>query len=125
MKKLLILITILGLSSCSLFDKVKKPIIEKASVTAQNASVKHLGCGTGQPVYNDVDEELSKLLKVESKGYKSIGGTICQLALDPIIKRLILEGNEELPQSWLNDGCTLEGFEGDLGDLGTKLCSKL
>ena len=115
----------LAISSCGLFDKVKGPIIEKASITAQKAAVKNLSCVTGQPVYEDVEKELKKLLNVKQKELKSVAGTVCLLAVGPVVQELVNVGDKQLPDSWIADGCTLESFEGDAEKLAVKLCEKL
>lgn len=125
MKKLFTIILLLTLSSCSLFEKAKKPIVKKASEIAKELSVKHLGCITGDAVYNDVEEQLNKILKVKEEGYKSVAGTVCYLAVAPVVDELVDMANKELPESWSKDGCSLEGFSGDASDLANKLCGKL
>jgi hypothetical protein len=123
--KLLILTALLLLSSCSFFESAKKPVVKKASTIAKELSVKHLGCSTGDAVYADVEKQLNKMLKVKDEGYKSIGGTLCILAVGPVVAELVDLGNKELPESWTADGCSLDGFSGDASDLANKLCDKL
>lgn len=125
MKKVLLLLTILSFTSCSLIEKAKKPAVAKASDIAKELSVKHLGCGTGDAVFSDVEKQLNKMLKVKSEGYKSVAGTVCFLAVKPVVDSLVDLGNKELPESWTADGCSLEGFSGDASELANKLCSKL
>ena len=50
-------ILLLSFTSCSLFEKAKKPVVKKASEIAKELSVKHLGCSTGDAVYSDVDRK--------------------------------------------------------------------
>lgn len=120
------MLAILSLSSCSLFESAKKPVVKKASEIAKELSVKHLGCGTGDAVFTDVEKSMKKLLKVKSSGQKSIlAGTLCTLAVKPVVESLIDLGNKQLPESWIDDGCSLEGFSGDASDLADKLCNKL
>lgn len=123
--KLLLVAMLLLTSSCSFFEKAKGPVVEKASSTARELSVKHLGCSTGDAVFSDVEKQMKKMLKVKSKSLKSIGGTLCILSVGPVIKELVDVGNKQLPESWIDDGCTLEGFSGDASDLANKLCDKL
>jgi len=125
MKNLLLLLALMAISSCGLFDKVKGPIIEKASITAQKAAVTNLGCLTGKPVYEDVEKELNKILNVKQKELKSVAGTVCYLAVSPVVSELIDMADKKLPESWLADGCSLDNFEGDAKKLADKLCEKL
>ena len=125
MKNLITLFLLFSLASCSLFEKAKKPVVKKASEIAKELSVKHLSCETGDAVYSDVEKELNKLLKVKDEGYKSITGTVCFLAVSPVVNELVDIANKKLPESWSNDGCSLNGFSGDATDLANKLCGKL
>ena len=118
-------ILLLSFTSCSLFEKAKKPVVKKASEIAKELSVKHLGCSTGDAVYSDVEKELNKLLKVKDEGYKSVAGTVCYLAVKPVVDELVDMANKQLPESWSTDGCSLDGFSGDASDLANKLCGKL
>lgn len=126
MKSLLLMFVILTLGSCSLFESAKKPVVKKASSIAKELSVKHLGCGTGDAVYSDVEKQMNKMLKVKDDGrLKAISGTLCYLAVKPVIRELIDLSNKQLPDSWIEDGCSLEGFSGDATELANKLCGKL
>lgn len=125
MKGFILMVCLMLVASCSLFESAKKPVVKKASTVAKELSVKHLSCTTGDAVYADVEKQLNKMLKVKSEGYKSIGGTLCLLSVGPVIAELIDLGNKELPESWSKDGCSLEGFSGDASDLANKLCGKL
>lgn len=125
MKNLILLVSMMALTSCGYFESAKGPIIEKASVTAQKAAVKNLGCTTGQPVYDSVEKKLSEMLKVKDEGYKSVVKTVCLLSVEPLAEEIIKLGNGKLPESWLADGCSLDGFEDDAEKLAEKLCEKL
>lgn len=125
MKALLIAVLLLT-SSCGMFESAKKPIVKKASTVAKELSVKHLGCSTGDAVYADVEKQMNKMLKVKSSGQKSIlAGTLCTLAVKPVVSALVDLGNKQLPDSWIEDGCSLDGFSGDASELADKLCNKL
>lgn len=125
MKNLILVFTLLTMSSCSLFESAKKPVVKKASEIAKELSVKHLGCSTGDAVFSDVEKQLNKMLKVKEEGYKSVAGTVCLLAVEPVVDELVDVGNKQLPDSWIEDGCSLEGFSGDASELAKKLCNKL
>lgn len=112
-------------SSCGLFESAKKPVVKKASEIAKELSVKHLGCSTGDAVFTDVETQMKKILKVKEDGFKSIAGTLCTLAVEPVVKELVDLSNKQLPESWIEDGCSLNGFSGDASDLANKLCIKL
>jgi hypothetical protein len=123
MKNLLLLLALTCLTSCGSFGK---PIVKKASDTAKELSVKHLGCSTGDAVFIDVEKQMEKMLKVKSSGHKSVlAGTLCTLAVKPVVESLIDLGNKQLPDSWIEDGCSLDGFSGDASELADKLCNKL
>lgn len=125
MRKTLLMVAIMGLSSCSLFESSKKPIVKKASEIAKELSVKHLGCSTGDAVFTSVEAQVKKALKVKSKGLKSISGTLCYLAVKPVVSEVLGLGNGKLPDSWKADGCSLDGFAGGAEELANKLCGKL
>ena len=124
--KALLIAMLLFTSSCSLFESAKKPVVKKASEIAKELSVKHLGCSTGDAVYEDVEKQMNKMLKVKSTENKSIlAGTLCTLAVKPVVESLVDLGNKQLPDSWIEDGCSLDGFSGDASELADKLCNKL
>jgi len=107
-------------------ETVLKDLVKKASEIAKELSVKHLKCSTGDAVFTDVEKQMNKMLKVESSGHKSVlAGTLCTLAVKPVVDSLIDLGNKQLPDSWIEDGCRLEGFSGDASELADKLCNKL
>lgn len=124
--KALIILTMLLVSSCGMFESAKKPVVKKASEVAKELSVKHLGCSTGDAVFTDVEKQMNKMLKVKSSGHKSVlAGTLCTLAVKPVVESLVDLGNKQLPDSWIEDGCSLDGFSGDASELANKLCNKL
>ena len=126
MKKLFTIILLLSLTSCGLFESAKTPVVKRASEIAKELSVKHLNCLTGDAVYVDVEAQMNKMLKVKELGNKSIlAGTLCALAVKPVVMELIDLGNKQLPESWMMDGCSLDGFSGDASELANKLCNKL
>ena len=124
MKLLMIVALLFSVTSCS---SIKESAAEGAAKTVQKMSVKHLKCSTGQAAHDDVEMKIKSFLKVKSAdgSAKSVAGTVCALAVEPIVASLFEEGNKKLPQSWIDDGCTLDGFQGDAKELASKLCTKL
>jgi hypothetical protein len=127
----MMLLSGLALTGCSqfkdLFNSAKISSAEKAASEAQKGSIKHLGCETGAPVYADVKKKVESILKVKTKSTeaKSVLGTVCTLAVEPLAKELIDLSTKQLPETWKADGCSLEGFEGDVKKLAKQLCEKI
>ncbi len=127
MKKLITLLMVaLMFSSCSLFEAQKKPTIEKASITAQKAAVKYLGCETGQAVYDDVEAEMTRILKPKESLTKSflppVVKDICVASVTPVVEKVVALGNDNLPEDWKADGCNISGFEAKAKELIITLC---
>lgn len=131
-----LLITMASLSGllllgCSQFKEVfnsaKESAAEKAASTAQKGAIKHLGCETGDAVYSDVKKQVEKSLKVKQKSTeaKSVLGTVCTLAVEPLAKEVLNLSTKQLPESWKADKCSLDGFEGDIKKLAKQVCEKI
>lgn len=121
-------LTLVGCSQFKdIFNSAKESAAEKAAATAQKGSIKYLGCETGEAVYSDVKKQVEKSLKVKQKSTeaKSVLGTVCTLAVEPLVKKALEVLNNELPETWKADKCSLDGFEGDAKKLATQLCSKV
>lgn len=129
--KNLILITVLmfAVTSCSsvkdLFNSGKEAAAKSVAKVAQENAVKHLKCSTGYAVHNDVEAQIKKALRVKSTEAKSVAGTVCTLAVEPVMAKIFEAGNKKLPYTWIEDGCSLDGFADDAKEAASKLCSKL
>lgn len=135
MKILLLLLPLMLVTSCGsfgdMFNSTKSKGSETLAKAVGKASVKVLKCGTGEPVREDVEAKLKDLFKVKEKTYmssatsnKGLVESICKSSVQIVLPYLVDLGNKELPTSWVDDGCTLEGIGEDASDLALKLCAK-
>ena len=133
MKKVLLLSGFaLFLSSCSLFERAKPTIIKKTSVIVKEQAIKVLKCKTGEAVAADFSAKLSELLKVKERtvmasasSAKSLGSSFCVQTSKLILPFFVDLADKQLPISWVEDGCSLEGVGEDLGELANRLCEKI
>ena len=129
---ILLLVLIACVTSCSLFEKAKPTIIEKAVAVVKKQAVKQLKCSTGEAVASDVRVKLTSLFKVKSRdnmavasSSKSLGSSLCASSLKLVLPFMVDLGDKQLPKSWVEDGCSLDGIGEDIGELANKLCDKL
>ena len=129
--KVFVLLTVLLLtSSCGGWGKVKKPLADKAARIAASLSVTHMGCATGTPVRQDIQEQLYKLFKVDSVDLPksamvdSAGpvSQLCSYSVGLALPYLVNLGDRKLPASWTADGCSLEKVGTSVEKLAKKLC---
>ena len=129
MKTIVLMAVLLMTSSCGFFktDKLKNKAVDKIVETVKPMSIKHLGCTTGDAVAKDVGSKLESLFKVKTPrfGNKSLVYDLCKGSLKLVLPYLIDLGSGKLPDSWKEDGCTLEKAGNYLDDLAGGLCGKL
>jgi len=129
---ILMFLVCIAISGCGLFGKVKKPIASRAAEISKDLSVKVLGCDTGEAVREDVQEELERLFKVQDSSSskmasepKSIVGDLCSYSVGLVLPYLVNLADNKLPESWQEDGCSLDYAGDKLEGLAKKLCGEI
>lgn len=119
----------IGFTSCSTEKKneIKKTFIVKVSEKVQEASVHSLECKTGAPVYAMVEGKLLELAKMKSVGIVGSGvvKNLCKYGVSTVFPYVVDMGSGKLPQSWIDDGCSLDSVGEDIEKLADKLCEKI
>lgn len=116
-------------------DRIKEDSVEAISSAGSSFVASALDCSAKSVIKKDMAEELGKLsifktkkeLKVLSAaqrqgGEEKVLGTICSVAARPVLKILVGEGLDKIPDRW---ECSGDSIEQSLQAAAASLCAGL
>ena len=120
MKSLMVILMVIGLTSCASNEWRKNSAVAITSVAAP-VIVTTFDCANYSAVQEDVLLKFEEWYKVQ-KEEKSLIGIVCQTAVMAVLPQLVTAGNGELPVKW---GCTSSNLNDRIVELAKTACSLL